>query len=173
MNSTFKDSAEPPFTKYHIHPMAATAYRAMMDSDEMDKLITEQGWLDNSEGWGPILRLCKDQALRDSLEEQFHEVPSAVARWTILKRRFDSKEREQARKKGDFVPSEVQGDSKRFLMQFVFAYAYPKLDVNVSTGTNHLLKSPFCVHPKTGMVAVPLSPKTIQNVKLANIPRVE
>ena len=59
------------------------------------------------------------------------------------------------------------------ISDFKLNILYPRLDINVSTHINHLLKSPFCIHPKTGLVAVPLSEKDIMNFKIEDIPRLD
>jgi hypothetical protein len=38
------------------------------------------------------------------------------------------------------------------IASIAFTYTYPRFDTHVTAATNHLLKSPFCVHPGTGMV---------------------
>merc|ERR1740117_934413 len=68
-------------------------------------------------------------------------------KWDWLKKKINSK------KKG-----KTSGSVRNALQMAVFTYCYPRLDINVSKMQNHLLKSPFCVHPKTGRVCVPIDP---------------
>merc|ERR1719251_453738 len=58
------------------------------------------------------------------------------------------------------------------LNEIKLQFAYPRLDINVSKGLNHLLKSPFCVHPKTGRVCIPFNPDKVDDFRPENVPTV-
>lgn len=79
-----------------------------------------------------------------------------LARWRAfvsLSRRFA----EQARRARE--APRVARAFERAPRDAAFALCYPRLDVEVSKKRNHLLKAPFCVHPKTGLVCVPIRPE--------------
>lgn len=58
------------------------------------------------------------------------------------------------------------------LEDVVIQYTYPRLDAEVTKHRNHLLKAPFCVHPSTGRVCVPVDPRTVDEFDPSKVPTI-
>lgn len=70
------------------------------------------------------------------------------------------------------ISSSVEKKQKYKAEEFILHYLYPRLDSNVSIGLNHLLKAPFCVHPDTGKICVPLDPSLIHEFDPETVPTI-
>ena len=65
------------------------------------------------------------------------------------------------------------GTGDTLLNEIKIQFSYPRLDINVTKGLNHLLKSPFCVHPKTGRVCIPININEIDDFDPLAVPTVK
>lgn len=57
--------------------------------------------------------------------------------------------------------------------EILLELTYPRLDIHVSKGVNHLLKSPFCVHPKTGKICVPFHARAVDKFNPSKVPTIK
>ncbi|KAK4685798.1 hypothetical protein P7C73_g4340, partial [Tremellales sp. Uapishka_1] len=61
---------------------------------------------------------------------------------------------------------------ERAMEDIILQYTYPRIDAAVSQLRNHLLKSPFCVHPATGRVCVPINASLVDEFDPETVPTV-
>ncbi|KAI8325284.1 prim-pol domain-containing protein [Martensiomyces pterosporus] len=131
-----------------LHPHVTRSLEIIEDYFE-DVLLTEQEILLTRERWTKVLAALPDEELRSTLDAQWSKRPdrSSSEKWSDM---IDAVDKKAARKGSKFAMATFERD-------LMLQYAYPRLDENVTTHLNHLLKSPFCIHPKTGRVCTPIA----------------
>ncbi|CAJ0573312.1 unnamed protein product, partial [Mesorhabditis spiculigera] len=154
-----------------LHPMVESAYRTALDSGIFEQMVHEQGWLKDAR-LNFIVHQFEDEKMREQIKTSLLKA-NEKARWEYLLTKFDEEARRKYNEANPESTVEAPKAAKNFLRWFVLYHIYPRLDVNVSTGMNHLLKSPFCIHPKTGNVAVPLNPDVITEFDVGKAPRID
>uniref|UniRef100_A0A3B3XDX7 DNA primase n=1 Tax=Poecilia mexicana TaxID=48701 RepID=A0A3B3XDX7_9TELE len=122
--------------------------------------LQDQNILGRKESEEKVLALVPEDILSIfKLQEIFQEERNPERRWRHIE--AQAKKKQTTAKKWQYFEKEI-----------MLQYCYPRLDVNVSKGVNHLLKSPFSVHPKTGRISVPIDLKDVEKFDPFAVPTI-
>lgn len=125
--------------------------------------LNDQNVFGSVEGRKKLLDLIPDENVRKTLEPQIAavEIGDSKTVWDTVKRYVQSNRNVK----------DMQRRLKYLIEEIQMSILCPRLDISVSKTANHLLKAPFCVHPKTGKVCVPFNPTAVSKFDPTTVPR--
>ncbi|KAL1916943.1 uncharacterized protein VTP21DRAFT_5140 [Calcarisporiella thermophila] len=150
----------------NLHPSVSRSLDVL--KEHFERIILQgQNVLGEQQHWKKVLQLIPDESVRKALDEQWQEDDSKTS-----EQRWDDIDRELA-----LALKNTKASARRQALQLckrdiIFQYCYPRLDDKVTTEMKHLLKSPFCVHPGTGRVCVPIDPARCDEFNPLQVPTV-
>ncbi|GLV32562.1 DNA primase subunit 1 [Carabus blaptoides fortunei] len=127
-----------------------------------DICLIDQDILGTDERVANFLKLVPDNDEKENFKKKIMTQNTSINRWNAFVNHWNSLKSSGKSKKS----------MRNLIDEIMLQYMYPRLDINVTKGMNHLLKSPFCVHPKTGKVSVPFNPKAVDKFNPLTVPTI-
>ncbi|SCU94734.1 LAME_0F08922g1_1 [Lachancea meyersii CBS 8951] len=122
----------------------------------VEVILREQNpWENDDMAIQGLLPGLHDKVLIEILKKHWKAHPNRTSeqKWTDI----DSLATSQIKHSSPLKRSDYFNRLRECKEDLVLATLYPKLDVEVTKQTIHLLKAPFCIHPATGNVCVPIT----------------
>ncbi|KAK9446874.1 uncharacterized protein V1518DRAFT_407601 [Limtongia smithiae] len=144
-----------------LHPSLQRSLTVLREYFSSAILADQNPWQGS---YDKLLQLLPDKQLNEALRKKWDDNPEEPS--TIKWADIDKLAQQGVSKTLD--PKELM-EAKQ---DIVLEYLYPRLDAEVSKHLNHLLKSPFCIHPGTGRVCVPINSARPETFDPLDVPTV-
>ncbi|KAG9327666.1 hypothetical protein KVV02_006370 [Mortierella alpina] len=147
-----------------MHPSLSRSYETVNEHFR-DLVLGSQDILAKPEHWEKVLAIIPDEEVQAQVRAAWEETPGRASeqKWDDLVAIFRDAKAASPKKHQhlDLIIRDIK-----------FQLTYPRLDDKVTTDMKHLLKSPFCVHPKTGRVCVPIPMESCESFDPSSPPTV-
>jgi DNA primase small subunit len=146
-----------------LHPHIDRSLKILNPYFQNQVLADQDPW-ESTEQADKLLQLLPDKSLTAALQKKWDSTPgrSSNQKWADIDNVAEAGNLSTLSAK-QLV--EIKQDIR-------LEYTYPRLDAEVSKKLNHLLKSPFVVHPGTGRVCVPIDVRRLEEFDPFAVPTI-